>query len=377
MDKNNNSEIEPTTNEITQIGNENEKIVIAIEGDDNNTVTIPKTGDESPKETELINADLEKLKNQFSYFCDNCCGYTVFDSGDVWKNVRYNGFARCAHCGNNEILDEIDLDYSDDLDIIIPEKPFIPLGKFNIGMSGDLFKAFVGNLKGISDEHKISISPDKIHIQSVDHAHVVMLALDLPRWAMVRYEADTLQIGIDTEKLIELSKMCKKDSVVYMDLSQESNKLNYKLGFVSGDMAIVDTKGLSDPKIPNVTLPCHFDVSIKDMLDIIKRASTIADHITIFADKDKVIITANGETDNTKMVLTNNQEIHYLEIKDNENVRSLFSLDYVSNIFKSLKPCAKTCTIFMGTDYPLKVTTSLYNGEGEITYLLAPRIEND
>ena len=77
------------------------------------------------------------------------------------------------------------------------------------------------------------------------------------------------------------------------------------------------------------------------------------------------------------MVLTNGKEIQFLEIKDLLTVKSLFALDYLSNIFKALKPCAKTATIFMGTDYPIRITTNLFNGEGEITYLLAPRIESD
>jgi proliferating cell nuclear antigen len=286
------------------------------------------------------------------------------------------GIATCAHCGEN-VLDEIDLEESmtDDMDIFIPEKIVIPMGTFKTTMSGNMFKAIVGNLQYLAEEHKLSISPDKIHVQSVDPSHIAMMAMDIPRSATIEYNASTFDLGIDVGKLSDLAKMCKKDTLV--DLEIVENRIAYKIGIVSGDMIPVDTAGMSDPRIPNVDLPCHFDVSIKDMLDIMKRASDITDHISITADKDKVIISANGETDNTQMVLTNGKEIQFLEIKDLLTVKSLFALDYLSNIFKALKPCAKTATIFMGTDYPIRIQTNLFAGEGEITYLLAPRIEND
>jgi len=58
------------------------------------------------------------------------------------------------------------------------------------------------------------------------------------------------------------------------------------------------------------------------------------------------------------------------------DARSLFSLDYLSDI---VKPASKSneITIELGKDFPVKIGFSIANGAGKIGYLLAPRIESD
>jgi proliferating cell nuclear antigen len=57
-------------------------------------------------------------------------------------------------------------------------------------------------------------------------------------------------------------------------------------------------------------------------------------------------------------------------------VRSLFSLDYFSNMVRSV-PSAGVVALAIGQDYPAKMNFEIAEGNGEVTYLLAPRIENE
>jgi proliferating cell nuclear antigen len=59
-----------------------------------------------------------------------------------------------------------------------------------------------------------------------------------------------------------------------------------------------------------------------------------------------------------------------------EEVRSLFPLDYFSNMVKAIST-AQLVTMRMGNDYPVKMEFSIAEGNGEVTYLLAPRIESE
>ena len=56
--------------------------------------------------------------------------------------------------------------------------------------------------------------------------------------------------------------------------------------------------------------------------------------------------------------------------------KSLFSIDYFSNMIKSVKG-DDPITISMGTDNPIKVDFDFADKKGHVSYLLAPRIESD
>ncbi len=64
------------------------------------------------------------------------------------------------------------------------------------------------------------------------------------------------------------------------------------------------------------------------------------------------------------------------EIQCKEKVRSLFPLDYFSNMVKAIGG-ASTVAIYLGNDYPVRMEFSLAGDSGRATYLLAPRIESD
>jgi proliferating cell nuclear antigen len=59
-----------------------------------------------------------------------------------------------------------------------------------------------------------------------------------------------------------------------------------------------------------------------------------------------------------------------------ESVRSLFPLDYFSNMIRAI-PVGTVVTMSVGNDYPVKLEFSIADGRGTVNYLLAPRIESD
>ena len=58
------------------------------------------------------------------------------------------------------------------------------------------------------------------------------------------------------------------------------------------------------------------------------------------------------------------------------DARSLFSLDYLSDMIKAAGK-ANEVTIELGRDFPTKINFRIANGSGDVSYLLAPRIESD
>jgi proliferating cell nuclear antigen len=57
------------------------------------------------------------------------------------------------------------------------------------------------------------------------------------------------------------------------------------------------------------------------------------------------------------------------------SVRSLFPLEYFSNMLKSVSSGGEV-TMHLGSDYPVRMEFKIAGGKGEVRYLLAPRIES-
>src|SRR5206468_8228172 len=80
-----------------------------------------------------------------------------------------------------------------------------------------------------------------------------------------------------------------------------------------------------------------------------------------------------GDTDNVSHMVPKDL---LEELQSKEAVRSLFPLDYFSNMVKAISS-APTVTLYLGSDYPVKIEFKIAGGKGEVKFLLAPRIESE
>ena len=81
--------------------------------------------------------------------------------------------------------------------------------------------------------------------------------------------------------------------------------------------------------------------------------------------------TAMGDTDDVRVTV----DAEECERHDtSESVRSLFSLDYLDDM---TGPMAGDVTVRVGDEFPVKMHWSYAEGHGEVTMMLAPRIQSD
>ena len=62
-------------------------------------------------------------------------------------------------------------------------------------------------------------------------------------------------------------------------------------------MNLVDTTGMSDPKVPNLTLPAKVAVNFEELQKGIKAAESISDHIALTATPEGFEMVSEGDTD--------------------------------------------------------------------------------
>jgi proliferating cell nuclear antigen len=240
-------------------------------------------------------------------------------------------------------------------------------------VKSETLKGIVDIVSTLVDEAKFNVAADKLTLKAVDPAHVAMVNMTVQKDAFEEYSADETELGVDLDKMKEVLRLSKAGEVMELEQDEERNRLVISVGNITRRMNLVDTTGMSDPKVPNINLPAKIAVNSDELQKGIKAAESVSDHIALTASPDGFEMFSEGETDSVSLKLPKDLLVS-LECK--EKVRSLFPLDYFSNMVKAI-PAGTVVTLSIGSDYPVKLEFTMANGKGTVDYLLAPRIESD
>jgi proliferating cell nuclear antigen len=242
----------------------------------------------------------------------------------------------------------------------------------------DVLKQFLNELSALTDEAKIVFSvTDGLKAKVVDPAYIAMvetgIALEMlesfdwtPHSVPVKEDGYVAEFGIDIIKISSYLKSLKlKDTVLRFSVDLDKRKMTVDAPTGQRVMSLIDTTGMSDPKIPTLNLPTEVTVhDQKAFRRALGEAAEISDHVVLRYDNqaNAMFIECEGDMDKMQSEIARPED----NIRGTESSKSLFPLEYLANFARAI-PCAFRLTI--GTDYPLKIAY------GRTVYLLAPRIE--
>lgn len=244
---------------------------------------------------------------------------------------------------------------------------------FEAKVKAEVLKEVVDVVSTLVDEAKFNIGRDSAGVKAVDPAHVAMVDLTLDRSAFDAYKAEEGELGLDMDKMKEILRLARSGDAISLVHDEDKNRLVVTVGNTTRRMSLVDTAGMSDPKVPSLNLPAKLTVRTDELRQGIRASESISDHIALKASASGFEIVSEGDTDTVSHVVPK-ELLEDLQCKD--AVRSLFPLDYFSNMVKAITT-APSVTISLGTDYPVKLEFRIAGGKGEVKYLLAPRIESE
>jgi proliferating cell nuclear antigen len=245
---------------------------------------------------------------------------------------------------------------------------------FQVEVKPEVLKEIVTVISTLVAEAKFNISPTGIAVKAVDPAHVAMVDLTLNANAFESYKASEGVLGINIEKLKEVLKLARTGEPIFIRHDEEKNRLVLKVGNITRRMALVDTAGMTDPKVPNLNLPIKLTVGAGELEQGIKATESVSDHVSLIATPEEGFeMISEGDMEQARLNLRKDM-LEEFECK--EAARSLFSLDYFSNMIKAAGTSNKI-TMNLGTDFPVRLEFKIADGKGDVTYLLAPRIEDE
>jgi len=243
---------------------------------------------------------------------------------------------------------------------------------FKAKLTADVLKEIIEVSGHIVDEIAMNLNSDGLSIKAVDPSHVAMVDMNLSKNAFQEFEADEVSIAVEMDKMREIMKLAKSGSVITMEHDAEKNRLNVTVGNILRRMGLLSSSSITTPKVPELELPASVILNTDEIKQGIKAAESISDHVTIIIEPESFSMEAKGDTDEVRLKLAKDQLI---EINCTDKQRSMFPLDYFSNMIKAASN-SSNLKINLGTDFPVRLEFTIAGGNGEVTYLLAPRIED-
>jgi proliferating cell nuclear antigen len=247
-----------------------------------------------------------------------------------------------------------------------------------------MFKAIVGastlqdaldSVSVLVDECKIRLNEADLSIRAVDPANVGMVDLTLDAAAFESYEADGGVIGVNLAKLEDFVGMASGDQLVELELDEETRKLKIRMDGLSSTLALIDPDSIrQEPDIPDLDLAADIVLEGAQLDRGIKAADMVSDHVRLRVDADAEAfhIEAEGDTDDVDFTLSTDDLIALTA----GAADSLFSLDYLKDMNKAIPKDAEV-TVELGEEFPVKIHYAVAEGQGNVTYMLAPRIQSD
>ncbi|MFB6354370.1 MAG: DNA polymerase sliding clamp [Halobacteriales archaeon] len=225
------------------------------------------------------------------------------------------------------------------------------------------------------DECKIHLNEDGLAIRAVDPANVGMVDLELAAEAFESYQADGGLIGVNLSRLEDIAKMANAGQLVQLELDEETRKLHINTDGLEYTLALIDPDSIrQEPDLPDLDLPARIVLEGSNIDRAVKAADMVSDHIAlgVDADEETFYVDAEGDTDDVHFELA---RADLIDLEPGQ-ARSLFSLDYLKDMNKAI-PKDGEVTVNLGEELPVEMAFEIAEGQGHVTYLLAPRIQSD
>ena len=246
-----------------------------------------------------------------------------------------------------------------------------------------MFKAIVtastlqdvlGAVGALVEECKIHLDEEGLSIRAVDAATVGMVDVTLSAEAFESYEADGGLIGVNLGRLSDIAKMASGDDPIHFELNQETGKLEIKLDGLEYTLALIDPDSIrQEPDIPDLDLPARIVLEGADLNRAVRAADMVSDHIAmgVTVETEEFYIDAEGDTDDVHLALGTDELIEL----DAGDAHSLFSLEYLKEMNGAIDSDAEVI-IELGEEHPVTLSFQIAEGFGDVTYMLAPRIQS-
>lgn len=234
----------------------------------------------------------------------------------------------------------------------------------------NILKTSFDAISSIVDEVQMQADSEGLRLDALDRSHITFVHLELKPGLFDEFICDEpLKINVDTEELMKVLKRSKSDDIVELSVD-EGNLIIIFEGEARRRFKIrlIDIE-YEAPSPPGLEYPTEFEVPFALLKNSIQDIEIVSDKIALMVDADKFIAEAEGEFGDAKIEYLHGEKI-------DTKAKSVFSLEKIKEMLKADK-FSDIIVLKLGNDMPLNLSLKMVSEEGELSFLLAPRIESE
>jgi proliferating cell nuclear antigen len=237
-------------------------------------------------------------------------------------------------------------------------------------------KDSIAVISELVNEARFKINPNAVELIAMDPANVAMVVFKLLSSCFTEYDVKKdIEIAINLSNLKQVLRRASPNDTLTLELL-EDNKLQVKLKSAATrtfSLPIIELEE-KEQRVPNLKFPVVVKTSCALFDDAIADVDIVAEAVNLIAEKDKLLITAEGDLSKAHVEIKTNEET---EIKSEAagRVKAKYSIEYLKKIIAASKLTDKVELSF-GDDYPLKVDYKIVD-KLLLSFILAPRVESE
>lgn len=230
-----------------------------------------------------------------------------------------------------------------------------------------LLSDVIGIISDIVTEVKIKINKEGLSIIAIDPANVALVAFKLPASAFSAFEANEEVLGVSLDSLKSILRRASISSSIVLQTEENTLKIEIhdKIKRVF-NLALIEIEA-EDKSLPVLEFVSRVEMSSLDFSDAIEDCAVVADSCSFITKNSKFIVEGRG-------LNYARNEFSGDEAKITGEGKSKYSLEYLQKFCKASRLSDKV-NINFSDDYPLKL--EFKTGEIELSFILAPRVENE
>jgi len=222
-------------------------------------------------------------------------------------------------------------------------------------------------------EVKAKVSKNGLEITAIDPANVAMVSLKINPKAFSQLDVEKEEeLGLNLEDLKQVLRRVPANCSLFIERQDNLLKLRIQeKAKRSFNLALINLE-TEEKKVPELKFSSTVEMDSDVFSEAVNDAAIVADSTAFIVSQNSFIMEAKG-TLNSAIAEFGSDEV---SINTKEEARAKYSLDYLVKFAKASK-FAEKVKIHFATDYPARFDFQSQEGLIELSFLLAPRVEEE
>jgi len=229
------------------------------------------------------------------------------------------------------------------------------------------FSDAISIMSELVNEVRIKVNKTGMSAVAVDPANVALVSLKIPHTAFTQFESDDEELCINLEDLKQVLRRAQSGST--LTLEKKENKLVITMQDTVRrrfTLALINIDA-EEKQVPELEFQSKVLLSSQLFQHAVEDASIVSDSCMFKTGEKTFSVEAEGNLNSSHTNFNSD------EAKFSGESKSKYSLEYLQKFVKGGK-LAENVYLQYKTDYPLRVD---FLGNVELTFILAPRVEED